>query len=71
MHNMLHLPPSPKRTQPMDLPSLPRTLRYSIEVTFQPEVAVLSAPPQLVRCTIRLLNTVPAAASGVITPMRR
>lgn len=44
MRGTLPAPPSATRTQPMGLPSLPRTLQYNATFEFPPEVSVISDP---------------------------
>lgn len=44
MRGALRTPPSATRTQPMALPSLPRTMLYDLELEFPPEVSVITDP---------------------------
>lgn len=44
MQGVLRMPPSADRKQPMELPSMPRSITYGIEIEFPPEVSVITDP---------------------------
>lgn len=44
MRGSLRTPPSATRSQPLAMPSLPRTMLYDLELEFPPEVSVITDP---------------------------
>lgn len=44
MQGIVRMPPSATRTQPLQLPVSPRTVQYSLDIEFPPEVSVVNDP---------------------------